>query len=213
MPHVSLGGSCGFFMEIFCMANRPPQRAKRPCLVGSCKDFASNKGYCDKHQSRVKQRDRDRGTAHQRGYDAEWKKHRDQFLTGYPLCVECRRKGYVMPATVVDHIVPHKGDQTLFWNQSNWQSLCKPCHDRKTATEDMGGWSPVVSAPSKANRDSKNPFQLHDRVLIATEYAEDCLMCDDKVVFTVIETHMNTLFVQDKDGNGGRLHHSHFKRA
>ncbi|MDR8356801.1 HNH endonuclease, partial [Acinetobacter baumannii] len=27
------------------MSNRPPQRAKRTCLVGSCKDFASNKGY------------------------------------------------------------------------------------------------------------------------------------------------------------------------
>ena len=82
--------------------NKAPQKAKRPCLSSGCKDFASNKGYCDKHQSRVKQRDRDRGTAHQRGYDAEWKKHRDQFLLEHPLCVECRRKGYVMPATVVN---------------------------------------------------------------------------------------------------------------
>ena len=38
--------------------------------------------------------------------------------------------------TVVDHIVPHRGDQQLFWNQSNWQALCKPCHDHKTMTED-----------------------------------------------------------------------------
>jgi 5-methylcytosine-specific restriction protein A len=27
----------------------------------------------------------------------------------------------------------------LFWNRSNWQSLCHSCHSRKTASED-GGW-------------------------------------------------------------------------
>jgi 5-methylcytosine-specific restriction protein A len=26
----------------------------------------------------------------------------------------------------------------LFWNETNWQPLCKECHDRKTATEDGG---------------------------------------------------------------------------
>jgi 5-methylcytosine-specific restriction protein A len=36
------------------------------------------------------------------------------------------------PAVIVDHIQPHRGDPGLFWAQSNWQSLCKPCHDRKT---------------------------------------------------------------------------------
>ncbi|MDM1274034.1 MULTISPECIES: HNH endonuclease signature motif containing protein [Acinetobacter] len=191
--------------------NKAPQKAKRPCLSSGCKDFASNKGYCDKHQSRVKQRDRDRGTAHQRGYDAEWKKHRDQFLLEHPLCVECRRKGYVMPATVVDHIVPHKGDKELFWDKKNWQPLCETHHNIKTASEDRGSWSPVVKQV-KANRDSKNEFQVNDRLLVATEYAQECLLCDDKTVFTVIEVHDKTVFVQDEDGNGGRLHHSHFKR-
>jgi len=46
--------------------------------------------------------------------------------------VECERKGHVIPATVVDHIIPHRGDETLFWDESNWQALCKKCHDRKT---------------------------------------------------------------------------------
>ncbi|WP_456243258.1 HNH endonuclease [Thermacetogenium phaeum] len=35
--------------------------------------------------------------------------------------------------------MPHKGDRQLFWDESNWQALCKPCHDSKTARED-GGW-------------------------------------------------------------------------
>lgn len=34
-----------------------------------------------------------------------------------------------MAADVVDHIVPHKGDQSLFWNERNWQSCCAWHHD------------------------------------------------------------------------------------
>jgi hypothetical protein len=39
---------------------------------------------------------------------------------------------------VVDHIVPHSGDHDLFWSAANHQTLCEPCHNRKTATEDGG---------------------------------------------------------------------------
>jgi 5-methylcytosine-specific restriction enzyme A len=35
----------------------------------------------------------------------------------------------------VDHITPHKGDRQMFWDRSNWQSLCHRCHSRKTARE------------------------------------------------------------------------------
>ena len=38
--------------------------------------------------------------------------------------------------TVVDHIRPHRGDPVLFWDEKNWQSLCKSCHDKKTWNED-----------------------------------------------------------------------------
>nr|WP_313010818.1 HNH endonuclease [Brucella intermedia] len=34
------------------------------------------------------------------------------------------------PASVVDHIQPHRGNKELFWWRGNWQSLCQPCHDR-----------------------------------------------------------------------------------
>ena len=40
--------------------------------------------------------------------------------------------GMLTPATVVDHVIPHRGDQKLFWDEDNWQALCKSCHDRKT---------------------------------------------------------------------------------
>jgi hypothetical protein len=49
----------------------------------------------------------------------------------------CEAEGKLTPATVVDHIVPHRGDRRLFWDKTNWQPLCKRCHDVKTLTEDV----------------------------------------------------------------------------
>lgn len=76
-------------------------------------------------------------TTSERGYGWKWQKAREAFLK-HPenvLCRACTELGLVVVATVVDHIVPHRGDQGLFWDRDNWQPLCKTCHDRKTATE------------------------------------------------------------------------------
>ncbi|MHA6731654.1 hypothetical protein [Devosia sp. A369] len=51
-------------------------------------------------------------------------------------CVKCQARGLLNPGTmhmdgsietsprriglVVDHIVPHRGDQRLFWDRANW---------------------------------------------------------------------------------------------
>ena len=82
-----------------------------------------------------KEIDQNRPSAASRGYDGRWRKARLSFLATHPLCVTCERRGIVTAASEVDHIIPHRGDQTLFWNQNNWQGLCKPCHSRKTARE------------------------------------------------------------------------------
>jgi 5-methylcytosine-specific restriction protein A len=81
-----------------------------------------------------------RATRQQRGYGAAWQRARDAFLSANPLCVECLKEGKgPMAANVVDHIIPHKGDHTLFWDQeNNWQALCKRHHDAKTVREDGG---------------------------------------------------------------------------
>lgn len=42
-------------------------------------------------------------------------------------------------ATVVDHIVPHRGDPVLFWDERNWQPLCKRCHDAAKQSEEKTG--------------------------------------------------------------------------
>jgi len=42
----------------------------------------------------------------------------------------------VVAASVVDHIVAHRGDYELMWDSANWQPLCAGCHGLKTARED-----------------------------------------------------------------------------
>ena len=100
-------------------------------------------GYCAEHQRKArKQCDDRRGSATSRGYGARWRRARAVFLAAHPLCALCQRDGCVMPATVVDHVIPHQGNQALFWDESNWQALCKRCHDAKTAREDGGFGNP-----------------------------------------------------------------------
>lgn len=67
-------------------------------------------------------------TSAQRGYGYKWQQARAAFLLEHPLCDMCERAGRVVAANVVDHREPHRGDQTLFWRRSNWQSLCTSCH-------------------------------------------------------------------------------------
>ncbi|RXZ42693.1 HNH endonuclease [Crenobacter cavernae] len=122
-----------------------PPRPMKPCCAPGCGRLTTAR-FCDAHAERYAQQakqvrqqyDRGRGTAAERGYDSKWQKARAGFLRKHPLCVECDRCGSVTAATVVDHIVPHKGDRDMFWDRSNWQPLCKSCHDRKTAREDGG---------------------------------------------------------------------------
>ena len=50
----------------------------------------------------------------------------------------------MVPASVVDHIIPHRGDESLFWDQTNWQSLCKQCHDSAKQKEETHGYSSAI---------------------------------------------------------------------
>jgi len=79
-----------------------------------------------------------RGTSAQRGYGYRWQKARAHYLRAHPLCKRCDAEDRAVAATVVDHVVPHRGDMALFWDPDNWQPLCKRHHDIKTATEDGG---------------------------------------------------------------------------
>ena len=111
-----------------------PDRPLRPCKKPGCRNLTRS-GWCDEHKPVYRD---DRGSANSRGYTARWRRERARYLAEHPWCAECQRQGRLEPATEVDHIVPHKGDQALFWDRGNWQGLCKRCHSRKTAGEDGG---------------------------------------------------------------------------
>lgn len=70
---------------------------------------------------------------------ARWQKlrmkvlERDLFTCQRPEC------GRVEPDTsqlVADHRTPHRGDESLFWDEDNLQALCKPCHDKDKQREE-----------------------------------------------------------------------------
>lgn len=82
----------------------------------------------------------ERASSAQRGYGGKWQKARAGWLKAHPLCVMCLARGETTPASVVDHITPHRGDWSLFWDSANWQSLCAPHHNRdKQRTESKRG--------------------------------------------------------------------------
>lgn len=72
--------------------------------------------------------ERERGSARQRGYDATWDKAAKRYRIAHPLCLGCEAMGVVEPATVVDHIEPHEGNQAKLWDEANWQSSCRWHH-------------------------------------------------------------------------------------
>ncbi len=76
-----------------------------------------------------KEDDRRRGSARERGYDARWDQAAIRYRHHNPLCIGCQAVGGVQATTLVDHIVPHRGDDRLFWDEANWQPCCGPHHD------------------------------------------------------------------------------------
>ena len=99
----------------------------RPCRHPGCSAL-TREGYCPKHKP-------------QKTDDL-----RPAQLLREPFCRECAARyppgdpRHRTWATVVDHIEPHRGDWSKFIDPANHQSLCKSCHDRKTAKEQAEEW-------------------------------------------------------------------------
>jgi hypothetical protein len=50
------------------------------------------------------------------------------------------QQGRSVLATVADHVVPHRGDEALFF-EGDLQSLCKDCHDSVKQRDENRGYS------------------------------------------------------------------------
>ncbi|WP_082849473.1 MULTISPECIES: HNH endonuclease signature motif containing protein [unclassified Sulfitobacter] len=123
---------------------------RKMCVTAGCDDLAiAGLSHCEDHEARrlaklAARRDAAGKSAHAIAFAAlyrlaAWKSGRLRHLRRNPLCVDCAELGAVVEAKEVDHIIPHRGDRKLFLSRSNWQSLCKSCHSRKTAGEVFHG--------------------------------------------------------------------------
>ena len=115
-----------------------PLSAPTPCRHPGCGAVLARPGYCDTHRKAVH---RDYGRA-RRSFDAElgfyqsaqWRAVRAAFLRQQPLCCACEVRGRVVPAVVVDHVVPIKQGGARF-DPENLQALCVSDHNAKSAKE------------------------------------------------------------------------------
>lgn len=109
---------------------RDPFRPARACRIGSCPHPAVSRGRCALH-SRAHEVDQHRFGAAIYS-DPRWKHPvwglRAQVLAEAPFCELCGRV-----ADMVDHRVPHRGDERLAFDRANLRPLCNGCHGRVTA--------------------------------------------------------------------------------
>ncbi|MBL0937178.1 MAG: HNH endonuclease [Rhizobiaceae bacterium] len=87
-------------------------------------------------RARKARHDRRRPSARQRGYTSAWQKARAAFLRMYPYC---RHNGCGRAATIVHHVIPHKGNDRLFWDRCNWMPVCQPCHNGPLQAAERAG--------------------------------------------------------------------------
>jgi len=98
------------------------------CAAPGCSVLVP-KGRCPAH-ARVKEQSRPNRVIRRLYYREQWKRLREQVLVqaGYT-CAQC---GVIHHQLEVDHIVKHDGDPARFWDPTNQQALCAPCHTKKT---------------------------------------------------------------------------------
>ncbi|WP_439137491.1 HNH endonuclease [Roseicyclus sp.] len=74
-----------------------------------------------------------------------WQKLRMFVLVGAGFtCARCHRVEGDTSQLVADHMVPHRGDEGLFWEPCNLQCLCKRCHDSDKQREERAGRAKVT---------------------------------------------------------------------
>lgn len=88
---------------------------------------------------------------------AAWKRLREAQLNMEPLCCFCLEVGKTTEAKPVDHIVPHRGDPSLFYDPANLQSLCPPCHDTLKRQIESRGYHDRIGLDGFPS-DPRHPF-------------------------------------------------------
>jgi len=109
------------------MPSKIPFLASCGCVI---RDGKPCQHLIAKEKARRQRADANRPNFRQRGYTSKWDTTRADFLKAHPVCCV---EGCTQPATVVDHIIPHRDENgvsnpKLFWGRKNWQPLCRTHH-------------------------------------------------------------------------------------
>lgn len=126
-----------------------PSRASRFCAYAGCVRITTGGRYCPEHQAihkkeeaeKMRERDKKRGNAYQRGYNYKWSKYSKWFLSQpqNQFCVLHLDDQCTTIANCVDHIKPHRGQKDpLFWDKGNHQPACIHCNSVKGNRETVG---------------------------------------------------------------------------
>ena len=117
-----------------------PRAALKPCKYPGCPELVE-RGCCEEHakiRSDMRRGSNVRDPRVHRLYGTKrWQLMRERQLAMQPWCELCLSTGIYTEATDVHHVERHEGDSHKF-NNSPLQSLCHPCHSKKTAAEVRG---------------------------------------------------------------------------
>lgn len=120
----------------------------KPCCAPLCGALIPRgKRFCDVH-ARAERKRRGAMPLQSLYSCARWRELRARFLAANPCCEACKaaNPSRLTPATVCDHITPHKGDVERFW-AGPFSALCASCHNSATARFDGGFGRPVQPKP------------------------------------------------------------------
>ncbi len=106
------------------------------CNEPGCRVLVRGSARCPEHTKAIRRNapsQKNRATAHERGYGADWRKLRKQKLACDPLCEDCAEEGRTTAAAEVHHKVKIVDDPGGRLEWSNLMSLCAECHWTRTA--------------------------------------------------------------------------------
>lgn len=106
-----------------------PRKPKRPCRINGCPNLAEDgELYCSVHKGTemYEYNHYRRDPEANKRYGRAWKRIRDRYISGHPLCEDCLSRGIYRPAEEVHHKLPLADGGTH--EKNNLVSLCRSCH-------------------------------------------------------------------------------------
>ena len=97
--------------------------------------------------------------SHSFHHTVKWKKLRKTFAILNPLCKMCKDTNIIKPVDEVDHIIPVSQKPDLFFDWLNLQSLCRSCHEKKTASENSTLPDKLIIEREKWDESFKNEYK------------------------------------------------------